>query len=184
MKISINPTLENCLHVNHEFVRLHYVTIDARNARFLYKSESVLERRILFNGLPRFEYARYVCSTLYTKKIERKSFPTVHAPSVSSAPHRNSVASTDVFSIHFRFREAQKNRRKSLELCAPLGQEMDSYVDIGFIPPEESFDDSVAMAGDEYVRCNRCGFGGCDVRVSSCGCTLHAVRSFCTVVYV
>ena len=36
---------------------------------------------------------------------------------------------------------------------------------------------SIAMNGDEYVRCNRCGYGGCDVRVSGCGCTLHAVSS-------
>jgi len=28
--------------------------------------------------------------------------------------------------------------------------------------------------GDEYVRCNRCGYGGCDVRMGSCGCTMHA----------
>ncbi|KAG7350411.1 hypothetical protein IV203_009771 [Nitzschia inconspicua] len=34
---------------------------------------------------------------------------------------------------------------------------------------------NLAMSGgDEYVRCNRCGFGGCDLRVSGCGCTLHA----------
>jgi hypothetical protein len=31
------------------------------------------------------------------------------------------------------------------------------------------------MNGEEYVRCNRCGHGGCDIRVSGCGCTLHAV---------
>jgi hypothetical protein len=35
---------------------------------------------------------------------------------------------------------------------------------------------SLSMNGDEYVRCNGCGYGGCDVRVSGCGCTLHAVR--------
>ena len=35
---------------------------------------------------------------------------------------------------------------------------------------------SIATTGDEYVRCTRCGFGGCDVRVVGCGCTLHAVR--------
>jgi len=29
------------------------------------------------------------------------------------------------------------------------------------------------MSGEEYVRCTRCGFGGCDLRVSGCGCTLH-----------
>jgi len=38
---------------------------------------------------------------------------------------------------------------------------------------------SEAMNGDEYVRCSRCGYGGCDVRVSGCGCTLHAR---CTVI--
>jgi len=31
----------------------------------------------------------------------------------------------------------------------------------------------VVMNGDEYVRCARCSFGGCDVRVQGCGCTLH-----------
>ena len=35
---------------------------------------------------------------------------------------------------------------------------------------------TIAMDGDEYVRCVHCGFGGCDVRVAGCGCTLHAVR--------
>ena len=34
---------------------------------------------------------------------------------------------------------------------------------------------SIAMNGDEYVRCNHCGFGGCDIRVAGCGCTMHAV---------
>lgn len=28
--------------------------------------------------------------------------------------------------------------------------------------------------GDEYVRCGVCGFGGCDLRIVGCGCTLHA----------
>lgn len=36
---------------------------------------------------------------------------------------------------------------------------------------------SIAMNGDEYVRCSRCSYGGCDVRVSGCGCTMHAVSS-------
>ena len=27
---------------------------------------------------------------------------------------------------------------------------------------------------DEYARCNRCGYGGCDVRFIGCGCTMHA----------
>jgi hypothetical protein len=39
---------------------------------------------------------------------------------------------------------------------------------------------SIAMNGDEYVRCLACGYGGCDVRVSGCGCTMHAVRSSCS----
>ena len=61
---------------------------------------------------------------------------------------------------------------------------MEHYADIGFIPTEESFVACIAtMDGDEYVRCNRCGFGGCDIRVSSCGCTLHAVRRTCTGFY-
>ena len=37
---------------------------------------------------------------------------------------------------------------------------------------------SIVTNCDEYVRCTRCGFGGCDVRVVGCGCTLHAVRVF------
>jgi hypothetical protein len=46
--------------------------------------------------------------------------------------------------------------------------------DIGFGSFPAAFG-TIAMDGDEYVRCSRCGFGGCDVRVSGCGCTLHAV---------
>jgi len=34
---------------------------------------------------------------------------------------------------------------------------------------------SITMNGDENVKCRRCGFGGCDVRVLGCGCTLHGV---------
>lgn len=44
---------------------------------------------------------------------------------------------------------------------------------VGGIPA--AFTSLTSMDGDEYVRCTRCGFGGCDVRVSGCGCTLHAV---------
>jgi hypothetical protein len=66
---------------------------------------------------------------------------------------------------------------------------MEGYsVDIGLIPPEEeafavgsiAMDDS---GGDEYVRCHRCGYGGCDIRVATCGCTAHAVRQMCTAWY-
>jgi hypothetical protein len=34
---------------------------------------------------------------------------------------------------------------------------------------------NLASDGDELVCCTRCDYGGCDVRVSLCGCTLHAV---------
>jgi hypothetical protein len=30
------------------------------------------------------------------------------------------------------------------------------------------------MNSDEYARCNRCGYGGCDVRFVGCSCTMHA----------
>lgn len=58
--------------------------------------------------------------------------------------------------------------------------ELDAFVgEIGGIPPNvTSVFGSIAMNGDEYVRCNRCGYGGCDVRVSGCGCTMHAVSNF------
>ena len=58
--------------------------------------------------------------------------------------------------------------------------ELDAFVgEIGGIPPNvTSVFGSIAMNGDEYVRCNRCGYGGCDVRVSGCGCTMHAVSFF------
>eukprot|EP00934_Nitzschia_sp_Nitz4_P001292 Nitzschia sp. Nitz4//scaffold42_size132992//106422//108774//NITZ4_003417-RA/size132992-augustus-gene-0.119-mRNA-1//-1//CDS//3329551772//1292//frame0 len=47
-------------------------------------------------------------------------------------------------------------------------------VDIGVISSNPaSLFGGLAMNGDEYVRCNRCGFGGCDLRVSGCGCTFH-----------
>lgn len=34
---------------------------------------------------------------------------------------------------------------------------------------------SITMDGNEYVRCSKCSYGGCDVRISGCGCTLHTV---------
>lgn len=50
--------------------------------------------------------------------------------------------------------------------------------DVGVMAPNPAaVFGNIAMNGDEYVRCNRCGFGGCDVRVQGCGCTLHAVGS-------
>jgi hypothetical protein len=36
------------------------------------------------------------------------------------------------------------------------------------------------MDGDEYVRCSKCGYGGCDVRISSCGCVAHSVSVACS----
>ena len=38
------------------------------------------------------------------------------------------------------------------------------------------------MNGDEYVRCVRCSYGGCDLRVAGCGCTLHSVGN-CVFLY-
>jgi len=43
---------------------------------------------------------------------------------------------------------------------------------LGNIPPAAFA--SITMDGDEYVRCSKCGYGGCDVRISGCGCTLHS----------
>ena len=42
---------------------------------------------------------------------------------------------------------------------------------------------SIAMNGDQYVKCGRCGFGGCDVRVAGCGCTLHGVSNFAIFIF-
>lgn len=47
---------------------------------------------------------------------------------------------------------------------------------LGGLPPAAFA--SITMDGDEYVRCSKCGYGGCDVRISVCGCTLHSV-SYC-----
>mmetsp|Transcript_10465 Transcript_10465/g.23399 ORF Transcript_10465/g.23399 Transcript_10465/m.23399 type:complete len:750 (+) Transcript_10465:101-2350(+) len=47
--------------------------------------------------------------------------------------------------------------------------------DVGFSGiPQAAFPGLSSMDGDEYVRCSKCGHGGCDVRVSPCGCTVHA----------
>ncbi len=49
---------------------------------------------------------------------------------------------------------------------------------MGAISPEAIFSlVNANMNGDEYVSCVKCGFAGCDVRLSGCGCTLHAVSS-------
>jgi hypothetical protein len=44
-----------------------------------------------------------------------------------------------------------------------------------YIPPEQVHVENASSEADEYVRCTRCGYTGCDVRVSSCNCTFHAV---------
>ena len=36
----------------------------------------------------------------------------------------------------------------------------------------------LAPNGEEFIPCVRCGYRGCDVRVSGCGCTFHAVSYF------
>ena len=33
---------------------------------------------------------------------------------------------------------------------------------------------------DDYIRCARCRHPGCDVQVSACGCSFHAVSGCCT----
>ncbi len=33
---------------------------------------------------------------------------------------------------------------------------------------------NVTSNSDEYTRCARCAYGGCDVRFMSCGCAFHA----------
>ena len=35
---------------------------------------------------------------------------------------------------------------------------------------------SVNMMRDEIICCNVCGFTGCDVKLSECGCSFHTVR--------
>jgi len=47
-------------------------------------------------------------------------------------------------------------------------------IDIGGIGSNAMFGASLAIHGDEFSRCARCAFGGCDVKVSGCGCTFHA----------
>jgi hypothetical protein len=52
---------------------------------------------------------------------------------------------------------------------------MESYSNMRYIPPEQVHVENVSSEADEYVRCTRCGYTGCDVRVSSCNCAFHAV---------
>lgn len=60
-----------------------------------------------------------------------------------------------------------------------MADSMAGFDDMSFLPSEAFALGTIAMdGGDEYVRCSKCGFGGCDVRVAPCGCTLHAVRRF------
>jgi hypothetical protein len=69
-----------------------------------------------------------------------------------------------------------QHRENRTPVNGTMASNLGGYVDMGFIPGDESFAGSIAMDGDEYVRCNRCGYGGCDIRVSTCGCTIHTVR--------
>lgn len=56
-----------------------------------------------------------------------------------------------------------------------MAASMTVFDNVGFLV-SDVYDRCEAADGDEYVRCNNCGYGGCDIRVSSCGCTLHTVR--------
>lgn len=46
-------------------------------------------------------------------------------------------------------------------------------IDIGAMTSNSMFGTSLAIHGEEFSRCARCAFGGCDVKVSGCGCTFH-----------
>ena len=82
-----------------------------------------------------------------------------------------------------------KTRKTSAQLLflsrrSTMADTMAGFDDMSFLPSEAFALGTIAMdGGDEYVRCNKCGFGGCDVRVAPCGCTLHAVRRLCTGIH-
>lgn len=48
---------------------------------------------------------------------------------------------------------------------------------VGSLDGNNVFGNMMGMNGDEYVLCARCRYGGCDVRVLGCGCTVHAVST-------
>jgi hypothetical protein len=91
----------------------------------------------------------------------------------SSAPIKGSRLISHLLSIFRLFSFCSKTLLSSSNSMATMGG-----FDMGFgnIPSNAvAAFGSIAMDGDEYVRCTRCSYGGCDVRVSLCGCTLHAV---------
>ena len=62
-----------------------------------------------------------------------------------------------------------------------MASSVGGFDDMSFLPTEAyAVVGSSTMDGDEYVRCSKCDYGGCDLRISPCGCTLHAVRRVCT----
>jgi hypothetical protein len=52
--------------------------------------------------------------------------------------------------------------------------------DLGFIPPDAfggvHHHQLLSLDPEEFSRCGHCGFGGCDIRITVCGCVAHAVR--------
>eukprot|EP00551_Chaetoceros_affinis_P011070 CAMPEP_0203664212 /NCGR_PEP_ID=MMETSP0090-20130426/1667_1 /ASSEMBLY_ACC=CAM_ASM_001088 /TAXON_ID=426623 /ORGANISM="Chaetoceros affinis, Strain CCMP159" /LENGTH=781 /DNA_ID=CAMNT_0050527375 /DNA_START=22 /DNA_END=2367 /DNA_ORIENTATION=+ len=42
------------------------------------------------------------------------------------------------------------------------------------IPTSPAPQNSALYMVDDFIRCSRCRFGGCDVKVNSCGCSFHA----------
>lgn len=87
----------------------------------------------------------------------------------------STVAGTSVLLVLFSLKSMllwQKNVTFGT-LCFEMAAVLDSALG-SIITSTDAFG---SINGDEYVRCSRCGYGGCDVRVVGCGCTLHAVRS-------
>jgi hypothetical protein len=53
--------------------------------------------------------------------------------------------------------------------------------DLGFVPPDafggvHHHHQLLSLDPEEFSRCGHCGFGGCDIRITVCGCVAHAVR--------
>lgn len=42
------------------------------------------------------------------------------------------------------------------------------------IPTSPAPQNSALYMVDDFIRCSRCRFGGCDVKVNACGCSFHA----------
>lgn len=95
-------------------------------------------------------------------KVVQSPYPSVFPPTTGSGEY------------HSLSKETSAGPIDPSPFCDD-GDAMSGGFDMSFFP-SDALMGSMAMDGDEYVRCGRCGFGGCDVRLSPCGCTSHAVR--------